>query len=126
MLPSRARPLKLSMNVLSTGFPGRLKITVTPRRLAHWSSAFEVNSGPLSTVASDITCATKVNGSGEKWNRAYATRIHSSQPADATVAERRQQLPEHVEDIATDDLERLGRLGRTVGVDWARLHARPS
>lgn len=43
---SRRRPLKLSIIAFSTGFPGRMKFKATPRRYAHSSSAFDVNSVP--------------------------------------------------------------------------------
>ena len=47
---SRSRPLKLSMNAFSTGLPGRMKSSATPRRYAHSSRALDVNSVPWSTV----------------------------------------------------------------------------
>ena len=45
---SRKLPLNNSMYALSVGFPGREKSSVTLAWYAHRSSAFEMNSGPLS------------------------------------------------------------------------------
>ena len=49
------RPLKLSMYAFSTGFPGVMNASFTPRRHAQASRAFQMNSWPLSmTMIYDI------------------------------------------------------------------------
>ena len=54
----RTVALKLSMTALSVGFPGREKSSWTWFQYAQWSSAFEVNSVPLSTwiTAASVRC----------------------------------------------------------------------
>ena len=47
---SLTRALKLSINALSTGLPGRIKCSVTSLVYADSSMALLINSGPLSTT----------------------------------------------------------------------------
>ena len=98
-----AKPaLKLSTKALLVGLPGREKSSVTPFSYAHRSSAFEMNSGPLSTrmlfgaprtdtMRVAFSVVTSLSGALSLALKRYRSSIEPVESASCSVRRRRRR-----------------------------------
>jgi hypothetical protein len=118
---SRNFPLKLSINELSVGLPGRIYSTSIPLLRAHELKSREINSGPLSTrirsgyplmyATSSRNLVTRLAGSDEDTAIPGQNRVKSSM----IVSTRNLRPPAKESDTKSMDHTSFTRMALSIG-----------